>query len=300
MQKEITVRVPATTANLGPGFDCLGLALDLWNEAVFSLAEKDIQVDVTGEGAGQLAQDGSNLVVQAAGVLFEKLGQPLPGMRVRCSNHIPLSSGLGSSAATHLMGLLGANALAGNPFNREEILKLAIQLEGHPDNATAGLYGGLVIVVEHEKCNWLVRRFDLPNLRAVVVLPEIDLPTHTAREALPALVEMKDAVFNIGRAVLVVEALQQGDLKLLEEVMDDRLHQPYRLPLIPGGVEAMQAARQAGAAAAISGAGPSVIAFTPGDPAPVGRAMMAAFQLSGIKARAFSLQTSNRGAEVEH
>ena len=165
---------------------------------------------------------------------------------------------------------------------------MAIQLEGHPDNATAALYGGLVIVVEHEKCNWLVRRFDLPIPAGVVVLPEIDLPTHAARKALPAQVEMKDAVFNIGRAVLVVEALQQGDLKLLEEVMDDRLHQPYRLPLIPGGVEAMHAARQAGAAAAISGAGPSVIAFTPGDPAPVGRVMMAAFQQNGIKARAFS------------
>jgi homoserine kinase len=300
MQKEITVRVPATTANLGPGFDCLGVALDLWNEAVFYPAENDIQVDVEGEGAGELAQDSTNLVIKAAAVLFERLGQPLPGLRVHCTNHIPISSGLGSSAATHLIGLLGANAIAGNPLKREEILKLAIQLEGHPDNATAALYGGLVIVVESDPCSWLVRRFDLPFLRAIVVLPEVDLPTHTARQALPAQVDMKDAVFNIGRAVLVVEALQKGDLKLLEEAMHDRLHQPYRLPLIPGGLEAMSAARQAGAAAAISGAGPSVIAFTSGDPAPVGRVMMTAFQQKGIKSRAFSLQTSNRGAEVEH
>ena len=133
MQKEITVRVPATTANLGPGFDCLGLALDLWNEAVFSLAEKDIRVDVEGEGAGQLAQDGSNLVMQAAAVLFERLGQPLPGLRVRCTNHIPLSSGLGSSAATHLMGLLGANAMAGNPFKTRRDLEI-----GHPIGGPSG------------------------------------------------------------------------------------------------------------------------------------------------------------------
>jgi homoserine kinase len=300
MQKEITVRVPATTANLGPGFDCLGLALDLWNEAVFYPAEKDTHVDVEGEGAGELARDATNLVIKAAAVLFERLGLPLPGLRVHCTNHIPMSSGLGSSAATHLIGLLGANAIAGNPLKREEILKLAIQMEGHPDNATAALYGGLVIVVENDPCSWLVRRFDLPFLHAIVVLPEIDLPTHTAREALPAQVDMKDAVYNIGRAVLVVEALQKGDLKLLEEAMHDRLHQPYRLLLIPGGLEAMSAARQAGAAAAISGAGPSVIAFTSGDPVPVGRVMMTAFQQKGIKSRAFSLQTSNRGAEVEH
>jgi len=300
MRKEITVRVPATTANLGPGFDCLGLALDLWNEAVFSLAEGESRVEVSGEGAGHLAQDGNNHVLRAAALVYERLGKPMPRLWVSCTNHIPLSSGLGSSAASHWMGLLGANAIAGEPFNREELLKLAIQLEGHPDNATAALLGGLVIVVEHEKCNWLVRHFELPALRAVVVLPEIDLPTHAAREALPAQVAMKDAVFNIGRAALVVEAFKQADLRLLGEVMDDRLHQPYRLPLIAGAPEAMAAARQAGAVPALSGAGPSVIAFTPGDPTPAGRAMMVAFQRAGVKARAFSLQTSNRGAEVVH
>jgi homoserine kinase len=299
MQKKITVRVPATTANLGPGFDCLGLALDLWNEAVFSPGENETRVEIEGEGAGVLAQDGTNLVIKAAAALFERIQQPMPAMHVHCHNHIPMSSGLGSSAATRLLGLLGANAVAGNPLKREEILKLAIELEGHPDNATACLYGGLVLAVEHDKCSWLVRRFDLPLLKAVVVLPEIDLPTHTARKALPAQVTMKDAVFNIGRAVLVVDALQQGDVKRLGEAMDDRLHQPYRLPLIAGGVEALSAARQGGAAAAISGAGPSLIAFTTGDPVSVGRAMMAAFQNNGIKSRAFSLQTSNRGAEVE-
>ena len=176
---------------------------------------------------------------------------------------------------------------------------MAIQLEGHPDNAAAALYGGLVVIVDQEECGWLVRRFDLPAFQAALILPEIELPTQKARAALPKQVALNDAVYNIGRTGLVIEALRTGDMQLLTEVMDDRLHQPYRLPLIPGGAEAIAAAKRMGAAAAISGAGPSVIAFTRGDPVSAGKAMLAEFRQAGVQSRMFLLQTTNRGAQLE-
>lgn len=299
MEGEVTIRVPASSANLGPGFDCLALALDLWNEATFLPIESGIIVEIEGEGKGRLAQDRSNLVIRAAAAVYERYHWPVPGLRVRCSNQIPMGSGLGSSAATSLLGLLGANALTGSLLSREEILEMAIRLEGHPDNAAAGLYGGLVVIADQGECGWLVRRFDLPVFQAALILPEIDLPTQTARAALPKQVALNDAVYNIGRTGLVMEALRTGDMHLLSEVMDDRLHQPYRLPLIPGAAGAIAAAKRMGAAAAISGAGPSVIAFTREDPVSTGKVMVAEFHQAGIQARAFVLQTTNLGAQVE-
>jgi homoserine kinase len=295
---EICVRVPATTANLGPGFDCLALTLDLWNTAAFQIVEGETTVEAVGEGADQLPRGLTNRILQAARVVFDRCGQAMPGLRLRCDNHIPLGSGLGSSAAANLLGLLGANALLGAPLQREQLLDLAVELEGHPDNAAAALYGGLVVIVEQNSAHWLVRRFDLPVWQAAYVLPEVDFPTRTARAALPKMVAMGDAVFNNGRSVLVVEALRSADSPLLNEVMEDRLHQPYRLALIPGSLEALSAARRQGAAAALSGAGPSVIAFVQGNPVGVSEAMIAEFRRAGVGARAFTLQTVNRGAEV--
>jgi homoserine kinase len=295
---EICVRVPATTANLGPGFDCLALTLDLWNTAIFQIVDGATTVEAEGEGADLLPRDLTNLILQAAKVVFDRCGQAMPGLRLRSHNHIPLGSGLGSSAAANLLGLLGANALLGAPLQRAELLDMAVQLEGHPDNAAAALFGGLVVIVKQHSGHWLVRRFDLPVWQAAYVLPEIDFPTQVARAALPRMVTMGDAVFNIGRSTLAVEALRSADSALLSEVMEDRLHQPYRLPLISGSSEALSAARHLGAAAVLSGAGPSVIAFVQGNPQDVSEAMIAAFQRSGVGARAFALQTVNRGAEV--
>ncbi len=298
MRSEIRVRVPATTANLGPGFDSLALALDLWNEAIFTPIDAGFRLEIEGEGAGRLPEDRSNPVMQAAQFVSDRLGLPLPGLRVRCINRIPLSSGLGSSAAAVILGLLGANALFGSRLSQAELIQMAAELEGHPDNAAGALYGGLVIVVKDQPdgrpVSWIVRRFDLPALRMALVLPGMDFPTHAARAALPEKVELADAIFNLGRTALVVEALRMGDLALLGQVMADRLHQPFRLPLIPGAVQALDAACRAGAAAAvISGAGPSLIAFTAGDPAPVGAAMTRAFADFGLSARTFLLQSTN-------
>jgi homoserine kinase len=296
----VRVRVPATTANLGPGFDCLGLSLDLWNEADFRLDGEGVWVQVNGEGAGRLPGGADNLAARAFLYYYRRKGLAEPdGLSIACRNAIPSGSGLGSSASAALLGLLAADALTGCAAAREEILGMAVDLEGHADNSAAALYGGLTVTLHLEEA-WLTRRFDVPPLRVALALPDIDLPTHAARKALPHTISRADAVFNSARTPLVVEALRTGDLELLGKVMDDRLHQPYRLPLIPGALEALRAAREAGAAAAaISGAGPSLIAFCPGDPGVAREAMAAAFARAGVEARTFDLVATSLGASRE-
>ncbi len=295
----VRVRVPATSANLGPGFDCLGLALDLWNEAEFSMEGEGLHLHCSGEGQ-HLPTDERNLVIQSIRFFCDTLGLTLPrGVTIRCQNNIPVGSGLGSSAAAVLTGLLGTSALLDRPLEINEALTLAARLEGHADNAAAALFGGLVIVAAG-KGAWLARQITIPTRQVAVVLPEIDLPTHAARAALPEDIALKDVTYNLGRAMLVVEALRSGDLGLLSQAMDDRLHLPYRLPLIPGGQRALDAAYRASASAVtISGAGPSLIAFTAGDPAPAAAAMTAAFRQAGVASRTFLLHTAQSGASVE-
>jgi homoserine kinase len=300
---KIHVKVPATTANLGPGFDALGLALDLWNEAEFiATDDKQITLTISGEGEGKLPTDANNPIADAALQIYELAKKPCGGMRIHCINRVPLSSGLGSSSTAMLTGLLGANALLGNPFTDEQILKLAIENEGHPDNVAPAMLGGLVASIVHEGRVISLKlpvRANRSPVHVTIVLPDFDFPTKQARAILPKQVDRKDAIYNISRAVLVTEALRTGDLDLLGKAMTDALHQPYRLPLIPGAQAAMEAGRQAGAAAvALSGAGPSLIAFSPKEDPFIGSAMKRAFEAAGLTARIFELGTSYEGAEV--
>ena len=297
MPTAVRVAFPATTANLGPGFDCLGLTIDLWNEAEFSLRGSELKIEVSGEGQGVLPLNADNMVVQAFHKFYQHFNLPVPaGLHIHLHNQIPSSSGLGSSASAVMLGLLAANALCGSPASQAELLNLGANMEGHSDNVAAGLLGGLVVSLKNEGI-WLARRFDVPTLCAALVLPNIDLPTQVARAALPLSVPRADAVFNMGRALLVVEALRCGDLDLLGQMMQDRLHQPYRLPLINGAEAAIAAARGAGAGAvAISGAGPSLIAFCSGPSRPAGEAMAAAFAQAGVASRIFELRTTSRSA----
>ncbi len=299
----ITIRIPATSANLGPGFDSLGLALDLWNETIFTLAI-EYSVQVHGEGRERISAGENNLIIRSAQRLAELVGKRLPPFHVDCVNRIPLSSGLGSSAAAKLTGLLGANALLGKPLSKTEILDLATELEGHPDNVAPALLGGLVAsIVQDGKV--LAHRIHLEDnhdapIHITVVLPDFHLSTQQARAALPEQVTLKDAVHNISRSVLVTEAFRTGNLELLSKAMTDTLHQPYRLWLIPGGREAMDAAKESGAsAAAISGAGPSIIAFSAKREEAIGEAMTRAFEGAGHSARTFHLKLSHHGAEAQ-
>jgi len=299
MEHSVTIRVPATTANLGPGFDCLALALDLWNQAVFTLVGKGIHVEVRGEGQGGLPEDQENMVARAAIYYWETNHLPVPsGLFIQCDNQIPLGSGLGSSAAATLTGMLAARKLAGHSANDLELLELATRLEGHSDNISACLKGGLVGVTGSQD-KMITSKWDVPELVIVVVIPALDFPTTSARAVLPSTIALEDAVFNLGRVLLVSDALRKGDLELLGRVMEDRLHQPYRLKMIPGSQEALKAASCAGAVAfALSGAGPGLIAFVKHNPLQVAQAMEAAFSKVGVNSRSLVLSASNMGAVI--
>jgi len=303
MMSAVRVRVPATTANLGPGFDALGLALDLWNEADFTRrADGRLVVTVTGEGAGILKTNARNIIAAAALRTFELAGERPPGLQIDCHNRIPLSSGLGSSAAAVITGILGANALLGDPLDQDTLLRLAVDIEGHPDNVAPAMLGGLVVCLadgERVTAHKLPPRVDRQPIYITLALPVFNFTTRAARMVLPAQVDHADAVFNLSRAVLVAEALATGDLALLSAAMADRLHQPYRLPLIPGAQAALAAARAAGAAAAtLSGAGPSLAAFSAHKDPAIGESMGQAFADAGLSARVFHLEISDVGAEI--
>ncbi|MEW6769940.1 MAG: homoserine kinase [Bacillota bacterium] len=295
------VRVPATTANLGAGCDCLGLALSLYNTVAVELAGSGLAITVSGEGEDAVPRDRSNLVWQAMERLWAKAGFPVPaGVRIALKNRIPPGAGLGSSAAAIIGGLVAADALAGGVTAREEILTLATALEGHPDNVAPALLGGVVVAVaEGERVVGL--KFPVaPELKAVVAVPDYRVATAQAREILPPAYPREDTLYNVGRAALLVGALASGRYDLLGFGMQDRLHQPYRAPLVPGLKEVLAAAVDAGAAgAALSGAGPAVVALATRETGRIGAAMLEAFGAAGVRARVLTLVPDNDGALVE-
>lgn len=289
----IKIRVPATSANLGPGFDCLGLALDIWNETSFEIAQ-ETSFGASGEGADKLSAHPNNLLIRAMQKVFEVCAQK-HNAQIMAQNNIWISSGLGSSAAAIVTGMLGANGLLGHPLTPADLLRLATQMEGHPDNAAPALLGGLVVsAMSGEKI--ITRRYDVPEWNIVIVKPDVYWPTHKARAVLPKRISRADAVFNIGRAALVVDALRTGDLNLLKDAMDDRIHQPFRLSQIQGAREAFSAAKQFGAAA-LSGAGPSIICFVEtGNTNAAMKTIQAAFENQGVRAKGLETRPSLQGA----
>lgn len=296
---EVTVYVPATSANLGPGFDCLALALDLWNRTTLRLEGKDIRVSIAGEGAGRLPTGANNLIVQAFMHVCNEKGLTKPqGLRIGCHNAIPLGSGLGSSAAAAITGIMGANALFELELKPLDIIRIANKFEGHADNAAAAVYGGLAVVATGGD-ELLVQSIPIVPMRVVIVLPDFYLPTRQARAALPKKVQLTDAVANIGRSALVVEALRTSDRDLLFKAMVDCLHQPYRLPLIPGAEAALKFAWERGIPAALSGAGPSLIAFPERNEEFLVKEMEAKFTKAGLRARSWILDVSLTGARIE-
>ncbi len=289
----LKIRVPATSANLGPGFDCLGLALNLWNEISFEKSDQLIY-RADGEGAEKLNKGNRNLLTKAYACLHDACGKPMRGVNIVAKNEIPMSSGLGSSAAAIVAGLFAANETLGKPLDRDALLRLAVEMEGHPDNVAAALLGGLVVSTMRQD-GAIARRYDVPALTIVIVTPKLEWLTKTARAALPKSFSRADAVFNIGRAVLVADALRGGDLDLLQKTMEDRIHQPYRLRHISGGMAAYKRAKQFGAAA-LSGAGPSIILFTQPRLAEQAKAdIQSAFEERGIASKGNIVGASNRG-----
>lgn len=294
MSDMIKIRIPATSANLGPGFDCLGLALDLWNEIALEEA-RQLKYRASGEGSEKLNKGSRNLLTKSYAHLFEVCGKKMMGAHIATRNEIPMSSGLGSSAAAIVAGLFGANEMLGKPLNEAELLKLATDMEGHPDNVAPALLGGLVVsVMKPEQI--ITRRYETPSWTVVIVKPDVEWLTKTARAVLPKSVSRADAIHNIGRTALVVDALRTGDLDLLQQTMEDRIHQPYRLRHITGGMTAYKIARQFGAAA-LSGAGPSIILFTQPQTAEEARKKISAvYQERSIAVKSYIIQPSLKGA----
>ncbi|WP_084960845.1 homoserine kinase [Thermoactinospora rubra] len=289
----VVVRVPATSANLGPGFDALGLALGLYDEVEAELftpqsGQRVVKVTVDGEGAGELDLGEGHLIVEAMRAAFARMGAPQPaGIRLHCRNAIPHARGLGSSSAAICAGLLAAGALARQPYaalphpdgphaeaalgsqrtrelSDDEVFALATEMEGHPDNVAPCLAGGLTVAwSDHSGAPRMVKLAPDPRVRPVVLVPAFRLSTETARGLLPKDVPHKDASFNAGRSALLVAALtQRPEAGLLLAATEDRLHQTYRAPAMPQTADLVGRLRAKGVAAVVSGAGPTVLAFS--------------------------------------
>jgi homoserine kinase len=259
----VSIRVPATSANLGPAFDCAGLALARYDVLEFTVADTGLTIAVTGEGAHTLPDDETHLVVVAFRAACAELGWSPPGLRVSAVNTIPQGRGMGSSAAAVVAGVLGAWALCPDveAVDRDAVLRLATEIEGHPDNVAACLLGGATL-------SWMAddgaraERLEVhPDIAPVLLVPADTLATHVARGLLPAVVPHGDAAVNAGRAALLVQALTAAPHRLFEAT-EDRLHQGQRAAAMPQSLELMGRLRAAGFAAVVSGAGPSLLVLT--------------------------------------
>jgi len=294
--KTAAVRVPASSANLGPGFDVLALALDL-HLTVEGRESTKTTISWAGEGAVEVPLNRKNLIVRAAQEPFDGWSRPLDGLELRVTNEIPIGRGLGSSAAAIIAGITLGAKLRGLRMPAQRILELAFPLEGHGDNLAAALHGGFCIAVV-ENGGVRVHRLDWPSgWRAVVFVPKGLSPTHEARRLVPLRPAREDAVFNLGRVAEWVLACSRKDRSLVASAMDDRLHQPGRARAYPYLDDTIAAAEQAGAlGAALSGAGGSVVAIADRNLAAVGTAMSRAAGSHGIKGRVTTLKAASRGA----
>jgi len=295
----VRVRVPASTSNLGAGFDAVGLALQLYLTVGMKIVDPgEASLRCSGEGAEEIRSRPENLVLAAVEKLFERAGQPPPALALEIENEIPLARGLGSSGAARIAGIFAANHLLEEPLDADEMLDLAVSLEGHPENASASLLGGLTLSCGPPEP--LTRRVEVATeLRAVVLVPEVRVPTAEARNALPEKVVHSDAVFNLQRSALLSYAFLKRDYGALKNAMRDRLHQPYRGKLIPAYADFEKAAYDCGAlGVCISGSGSSILALTLGEADVIAAGWREVAKTRRVAARMLILKISNRGAEL--
>ena len=294
------VIVPASTTNLGPGFDVLGMALNLYNTFEIETSDK-LNIEVEGEGSDILSRDESNLVYQSAKKLFDSIGEKIPPLNIRIINNIPLARGLGSSGTAIVGGLMSANSIAGNPLTLQQILNLAAEMDGHPDNVSASMFGGVTIASLTENSVAYMKIIPPKPLTVVVVVPDFHVMTSKARKLLPKTIDLPTAVFNISRASLLVAALTTGDFSLFSISMDDKLHQPYRAELIPGIYDVFDSAKSVcdNVAVAISGAGSAIAAFCyDTNNQAVGESMKKAFLRHNVNSYVLILDIDKEGAKV--
>lgn len=307
----VRVKVPASTANIGPGFDCLGAALTLSNQFQFTAVETShagaqvpqVTIEVSGPEAERVGTDATNLVYQAFVQLYQHLGQTPPSVQIKIELGVPLARGLGSSSTAIVAGLLGANTLAGSPLERSQLLHLAIALEGHPDNVAPALLGGCQLAATGvEPATWSLCEIAWnPEIIPVVAIPNFELSTKMARSVLPQACPYAVAIFNAAHLGLLIQGLQAGRRDWLQAALQDQLHQPYRQRLIPGYEAVQTAALAAGAyGVVISGAGPAVLALSPVFEAQkIAIQMQTAWMQTGIEVQMEVLQVDQQGAIVQ-
>lgn len=257
----VHIQIPATSANMGPGFDCIGVALQLYNHLWAEEIPEGLEIQIKRKQEIEIPTDESNLIYQTMRYFYEQKGLPMPGVRLIQEDYIPMVRGLGSSAACIVGGLMAANELAGRPCDKKELAEMAAALEGHPDNAVPAFFGGMVVGAMKENDLKHVC-LQLPNdLIFAIMVPDFPVSTEKARGVLPTEYTRRDVVFNVSRAALLVASLMSGKYENLEMAMDDKIHQPYRKVLIPGMEEIFTAAKEAGAVACyLSGAGSTLMA----------------------------------------
>lgn len=298
----VRVRVPASTANLGPGFDTLGMSLSLYIWVEMRRSERTL-VHFSGEGFEGIPADKDNLIYKVAQLVFKEAGVDVPELEIGMRSDIPLTRGLGSSASAIIAGMAAANALIGSPLSKDRLFDLATGLERHPDNVGASLFGGIIAAAwDGEHADYV--RIDPPqNLKMLALIPEFELATSAARAVLPEQLSIQDAVYNISRSSLLTAALASGRLDLLSSAMKDRLHQPYRAALVPGMEKILEQATRYGAlGAALSGAGPTLLALVDRTSSEYDRLeafMQSVMSENGIQARTLWLEPDLEGAVCE-
>jgi len=301
--QSVTVRVPATTANIGPGFDCLGAALALYNTFSFTSPPSDqssrVNIRVTGLDADRVSTGEQNLAYQSFLKVFSFLEREVPKVDLDIDLQVPLARGLGSSATAIVGGLLGGNAIAGSPLSSAELMSMAIALEGHPDNVVPALKGSCQLTTADASGGWQVCEIPWNSaLVPVVAIPNFELSTAEARQALPQTYSRADAIFNTAHMGLLIRAIETGNPDWLQTALQDRIHQPYRQPLIYGYDAVRETALATGAhGVVISGAGPTILALTSSTHATaVKAAMISAWTQAGFKPQAHILAIDTVGA----
>jgi homoserine kinase len=301
----IKIRVPATTANLGPGFDCLGLSLKLYLNLEIEEIEEGFTVEYQGEGAEKFSakKKEDTLIWKSINLVLKKTHEDIykKGLKIKALNEIPVTRGLGSSASAIIGGIVGGARLYNIDLTNQEMLELALSLEGHMDNIVPALIGGLTLAYKtgQEEIKWTRIKTPL-DLRIVVVIPEFTLNTGKMRKVLPQKVALPEAIFNLSRSALLVNALQNSDWEVLAEAMEDRLHQPYRAPFIPGIEDMFSQIKKTGLAGiALSGSGPSVVSLTKkGSEGEISKIMKDAFLNAGIICRILVLEADLQGTKL--
>jgi len=293
---KIVVKTPATSANLGSGFDCLAIALDIFNTVSVEIGAKNIQI--IGEGENELPVDENNLIFKMIKLIMDKQGYDIPELKIVCENKIPISRGLGSSAAAIISGLLIGNELSDNNLSRMDIFELGSEIEGHSDNIAATLFGGCQIVVQDKK---VISDVSIPkNMNIILYIPQEPVSTDQARSVLPSLIPYSDAIYNLGRIALLINSLNSGNLKNLKIATEDKLHQPYRQTIFPSMRVIMNAAINAGANGAfLSGSGSAILAISNGKEMTIAYEMMEAASKAGIKGDTLITKPCSNGAKID-